>query len=168
MSTKELSRLEIMQRVKTKKLKQREAASMLRLSERHVKRLYKAFLEKGPEGLISKRRGRLSNNQLDSKFKKKLIDLLHSQYADFGPTLAQEKIMERHKMSISVESVRLIMNAEGLWKPKRKKRVQIHQMRERRACFGDLVQIDGSPHKWFEDRGPACNLLVLLMMPQER
>jgi hypothetical protein len=92
----------------------------------------------------------------------KVRDLLYERYADFGPTLAQEKLTEIHGLRISRESVRRLMIAEGLWKPKKLKRVPVHQMRERRACRGELVQIDGSPHAWFEDRGPKCSLLVFI------
>jgi hypothetical protein len=90
------------------------------------------------------------------------MDLIYERYQDFGPTLAHEKLSERHGLHISRESVRGLMIAEGLWKPKKLKRPPVHQMRERRACLGELVQIDGSPHKWFEERGPACNLLVFI------
>ena len=90
------------------------------------------------------------------------LDLLKAKYADFGPTLAHEKLTEVHKLKLSRESVRQLMIAEGLWKPKRAKKPSVHQMRERRACFGELVQIDGSDHAWFEERGPKCTLLVYI------
>jgi len=162
MSKKELSRLEIMQRLEHKRLKQKEAAQILGISVRQVKRLYRAYLEKGAEGLVSGRRGRASNHQLGSEKKKQVIELLYRCYRDFGPTLASEKLREVHGLCMSRESVRQLMIAEGMWKPKRPKRPVVHQMRARRACFGELVQIDGSPHRWFEDRGPACNLLVFI------
>lgn len=162
MSKKELSRLEIMQRLEHRKLKQKEAAHILGISVRQVKRLYRAYREKGAEGLVSQKRGRSGNHQLGSEKKKQVIEMLYRRYRDFGPTLASEKLNEVHGLRISRESVRQIMIAEGLWKPKRAKRPVVHQMRERRACFGELVQIDGSPHHWFEERGPACNLLVFI------
>ncbi|MCJ7825304.1 MAG: integrase core domain-containing protein, partial [Anaerolineales bacterium] len=90
------------------------------------------------------------------------IDLLHSRYHDFGPTLAHEKLTEAHELILSVESVRQIMILEELWKPRKVRRKAVHQMRQRRACLGELVQIDGSRHAWFEDRGPACTLLVYI------
>ncbi|HSG45338.1 MAG TPA: ISNCY family transposase, partial [Anaerolineales bacterium] len=83
-------------------------------------------------------------------------------YADFGPTLAHEKLQECDQVQISRESVRKIMMAEGLWQPRRRKKEQVHQMRERRACFGELIQIDGSDHAWFEARGERCTLLVFI------
>ena len=150
MSTKELTRLEIMQRLEQKALKQKEAAEILGLSERHVKRLYRTYRKHGASGLISKRRGRPSNHQMSFQKKQQVIDLLHSRYSDFGPTLAREKLVEVHHISISTESVRQIMIREALWKPRKLKRPVVHQLRPRRACFGELVQIDGSPHDWFE------------------
>ena len=160
MSKKELTRLEIIQRLEEKLLKQREAGEMLGISTRQIRRLLSNYKREGAAGIISKRRGRPSNNHLDPQIKKKVIDLLHSQYADFGPTLACEKLLERNSLKLSKESVRQIMISEGLWKPRNRKRPQIHQMRPRRACVGELVQIDGSPHNWFEERGPRCNALV--------
>jgi hypothetical protein len=121
-----------------------------------------SYREHKEKGLISKRRGRPSNNRLKAETKQEAIDLLHSRYHDFGPTLAYEKLTEVHDLTLSVESVRQIMIAEELWKPRKVKRKAVHQMRLRRACLGELVQIDGSPHAWFEGRGPACTLLVYI------
>lgn len=162
MSQKKLTRLEIMPRLETKRLRQREAAKMLGVSERHMRRLLRKYREQGVSGLISERRGRPSNNQLKPEIKRQAIDLIHKRYPDFGPTLAHEKLTAVHGVKLSVGSVRQIMIAEGLWKPKKTKSAVIHQMRPRRACLGELVQIDGSPHAWFEDRGPKCNLLAYI------
>ena len=162
MSGKELSKLEVMQRLKEKRLKQCEAAEMLGVSIRQVKRLYKGFREKGAKGLISKRRGRESNNHLKADVVQKALDLIKSKYADFGPTLAHEKLVEIEGLKLSDESVRKIMIGEGLWKARRVGKIVTHQMRERRACYGELVQIDGSPHDWFEGRAEKCTLLVFI------
>jgi len=162
MSTKEINRLEILEKVKTKRMTQRVAAEILKLSTRQVKRLVKAYREQGAVGLVSKRRGKPSNNQITQELKQKVVDALYRSYADFGPTLAQEKMAEREGLKISVSSVRKIMIEEGLWKPKKTKRSKIHQLRERRACFGELVQIDGSPHDWFEGRSPKCTLIAFI------
>ena len=112
--------------------------------------------------MVSRRRGKPSNHRLDAEVEQKVLDLINEKYRDFGPTLAHEKLTEKHKLRISRESVRRIMIAEGMWKPKRAKKPSAHQMRERRACFGELVQIDGSDHAWFEERGPKCTLLVYI------
>jgi transposase len=162
MSKQELTRLEVMQRLEQKRMRQQEAAEILGISTRHVRRLLHSYREQREKGLISKRRGKPSNNRLKAETRQAAIDLLHSRYHDFGPTLAHEKLTEIHGLTLSVESVRQIMIAEELWKPRKVKRKAVHQMRLRRACLGELVQIDGSPHAWFEDRGPACTLLVYI------
>jgi transposase len=161
MSQAELSRLEIVQRVKRKSLKQREAAELLGLTERQVKRLCKRYQEEGPSGLASKRRGRPSNNRLAEKTVKKARQLLRSHYHDFGPTLAHEKLTIRG-VRLSVEAIRQLMIGEGLWQVRRAHRPVIHQLRERRGRVGELIQIDGSPHDWFEGRAPKCTLLVFV------
>jgi hypothetical protein len=132
------------------------------LSVRQIKRLFRAYKAQGANGLVSARRGKASNNRLDPQIVQKAIDLIYAHYQDFGPTLAHEKLVENHQLQLSDESVRKIMIAEGIWKPKRTRQPAVHQMRERRACFGELVQIDGSDHAWFEDRGPRCTLLVYI------
>jgi transposase len=162
MSNREITRLEVMQRLTDKRLRQYEAARMLGISVRQVKRLYRAYKDQGPPGLVSRRRGKPSNNQLDPTTVQATIDLICEHYQDFGPTLAHEKLTEKHNLHLSRESVRRIMISEEWWKPKRAKQPETHQMRERRACFGELVQIDGSDHDWFEGRGPRCTLLVYI------
>jgi transposase len=162
MSNREITRLEAMQRIKDKRLTQKEAARMLSLSVRQIKRLYRAYKVQGARGLVSQRRGKPSNHRLDVETQQKAIDLIYEHYRDFGPTLAHEKLMEKHQLRLSRESVRKIMIEEEMWKPKRAKKPETHQMRERRACFGELVQIDGSDHDWFEGRGPKCTLLVYI------
>jgi transposase len=162
MSNREITRMEVMQRLKEKRLKQKEAAQMLGISIRQVKRLWRAYRQIGAPGLVSARRGKPSNNQLDAGVTQRALDLIKEKYDDFGPTLAHEKLTEVHGLKLSRESVRQIMIAERIWKPKRAKQPETHQMRERRACFGELVQIDGSDHDWFEGRGPRCTLLVYI------
>jgi hypothetical protein len=90
------------------------------------------------------------------------LALIKANYADFGPTLAAEKLAERHKLQLGVETVRRWMLAEGLWKDRRQRLKPVHQPRRRRDCVGELVQIEGSEHWWFEDRGPQCTLLVFI------
>ena len=162
MSNQEITRLEVMQRLKDKRLIQKEAARMLGISIRQVKRLYRAYQAQGAAGLVSQRRGKPSNHRLEPATAQQAIDLIYEHYRDFGPTLAHEKLTEVHGLKLSDESVRRLMIAEGIWKPKRAKQPSAHQMRERRACFGELVQIDGSDHAWFEERGPKCTLLVYI------
>ena len=162
MSNREITRLEVMQRLREKSLRQTEASRMLGISVRQVKRLFRAYKARGPASLVSQRRGKPSNNRLEASVTQQALDLIKEKYEDFGPTLAHEKLTEVHQLQLSRESVRQIMIAERIWKPKRSKRPPTHQMRERRACFGELVQIDGSDHDWFEGRAPRCTLLVYI------
>jgi len=162
MSTKELSRLEVMQRLSNKQMSQKEAGEILQISTRQIKRLLKRYRKQGAAGLISKHRGRPAANRLSESMKKRALDLLKTKYRGFGPTLAHEKLVEKEKLTLSVESVRKLMIEENLWKPRKLKKIVTHQLRERRACFGELVQIDGSPHDWFEGRAETCVLLVFI------
>lgn len=162
MSQRELSRLEVIQRVGNKRLTQREAGSLLKLSVRQVKRLVRAYRKGGAAALQSKRRGHRSNNHLPEELVSQVGQLLRSRYYDFGPTLAQEKLTEEDGLRLSRESVRHLMISLGLWQPRRARRVVVHCLRERRARLGELVQIDGSPHDWFEGRAPRSTLLVFV------
>src|SRR2546421_168793 len=162
MSERELSRLEVIQRVCRKNLRQSQAADLLNLSLRQVKRLCKGYKEAGASALVSRRRGRLSNNRLPAQAIAKARELLRANYYDFGPTLAHEKLSETHGLRLSVESVRQLMIRQELWKPRRARKVVIHQLRERRARVGELIQIDGSPHDWVGGRAERCALLVVV------
>jgi transposase len=162
MSQRELSRLEVIQCVCRKSLTQRRAADLLALSVRQVKRLCRAYKRGGAAAFISKRRGRPSNNRLRLEVISAARELLRERYHDFGPTLAREKLSEAHGLLLGVETVRQLMIAEGLWRPRRARQAVIHQLRERRASYGELVQLDGSPHDWFEGRAPRSTLLVFV------
>ena len=160
MSTKEMTRLELIQRIENNQISQIEGAKRLGLSTRQTRRLQQIFRSHGVSGLISKRRGRPSNNQIKNLTKAKALHFIKSQYWDFGPTFAHEKLTQEHGLKLSVESVRKMMIAQGLWRGKKRKTLLVHQMRERRSCYGELVQIGGSTHDWFQGRGPKCCLLV--------
>lgn len=162
MSVKELNRLGVMQRLTEKRMSQKEAGRILNVSRRQIKRLLKAYRKQGAAGLISKHRGRKGNNRLSEEVKRRALNLLKTKYKGFGPTLAHEKLVEREKLKLSDESLRKLMIEEGLWKPRKARKVVVHQLRERRACFGELIQIDGSPHDWFEGRAETCVLLVFI------
>lgn len=162
MSQRELSRLEVIQRVCRKALTQRRAASLLSLSVRQVKRLCRAYRREGAAALVSQRRGRPSNHRLSPEIVGRARELLRERYHDFGPTFAREKLSEAHGLQLGVETVRQLMIAAGLWRPRRARAPVIHQLRERRAGCGELIQIDGSPHDWFEGRAPRCTLLVMV------
>jgi hypothetical protein len=162
MSQLEFSRLAVIQQVERKELKQDRAAALLNLSVRQVKRLLRAYKAEGAEALVSKHRGRPSNHQLGATVVATANELLQTRYFDFGPTLAHEKLVEDHALQLSVESVRHLMIVSGLWQARRAHQPVIHQLRERRSQLGALVQIDGSPHDWFEGRAPKCTLLVFV------
>ncbi len=162
MSPEEVSRAQVLEQLVHKQIKQGQAAERLGVSIRQVKRLKKAYKRRGAKALISKKRGHRSNHQLERQVQAQAIQLLKSRYADFGPTFAHQKLTEEHQLAVSVETVRHLMIQEGLWHPKRAQHPVIHPLRERRARFGELVQIDGSPYAWFEARAPACVLLVFI------
>jgi transposase len=162
MSAKEVNRLEVMQRLEEKRMKQKAAAELLGISERQVKRLLRRYREQGASGLVSQRRGKPSSHQLTEGTRREVLDLLKGKYKGFGPTLACEKLVEVEGLKISDESVRKMMMAEGLWKAKPARKLEVHQMRERRACWGELEQMDGTDHDWFEGRAERCTLLVMI------
>lgn len=162
MSKEELSRLEVMQHLEEKRMRQRAAAEVLGVSVRQVKRLLRAYRREGAGGLVSKQRGKPSHHQLDRETERAVLDLLKGRYAGFGPTLAHEKLVEWEGMKLSLGSVRKIMIAEGLWKAKKARKLEAHPMRERRASYGELEQMDGTDHDWFEGRSERCTLLVMI------
>lgn len=162
MNQSERTRLTVMQSLKAHKLTQREAAVRLDLSIRQVKRLWRVFQSAGSAGLVSKQRGRVSPRRLNAELRSRASELIRTRYIDFGPTLAHEKLTEIDHLKLSVESVRQLMIEQKLWQPHQAKHVTIHRLRERRASFGELVQIDGSPFDWFEGRAPRCSLLVFV------
>lgn len=162
MSEQEISRLEIMARLSNKSLSQSEAAAILGLSTRQIKRLWALYLLYGAKGLVSKKRGARSNHQLSEALKQKALSLVLGKYADFGPTLAHEKLIEVEGLKLSIGSVRNLMINHEIWIPKKSKRKRVFQMRKRRLREGELTQVDGSEHAWFEERGPKCTLLVYI------
>lgn len=122
----------------------------------------KRYLEEGLAGLVSKKRGRASNRRLDETLRAAAVELIGTHYRDFGPTLANEKLSGLHDIQFSIESPRQMMIQAGYWRIKKGGTICAHPMRERRARFGELIQIDGSPHDWFEGRGEYCTLLVFI------
>jgi len=162
MSFKELDRLPIIKACVDKKLSQKEAALRMDCSLRQVGRLIKVYRKKGPIGLISKHRGKVSNNKISASVQDTALALIRKHYGDFGPTFAREKLTEIHGLKLSTETLRQWMIQANLWTPKAQKAARIHQRRSRRSCLGELVQIDGSPHDWFEGRASKCTLIVFI------
>ncbi len=160
MSAKELERLHWMGALAERRATQREVASHLGLSVRQVQRMRDAYVERGGAGLVSERRGKPSNRTLPSEFREQVLGIVRTRYAGFGPTLAHEKLVEQHGLGPSLETLRVWMSAAGLWRTRKERRGRPQQPRQRRSCVGELVQIDGSDHEWFEERAPRCTLLV--------
>ena len=162
MSTEELSRVETLMHVVSGRMTVTEAARLMSVSRRHAHRLLTRYLDDGSSGLMSRRRGRPSNRRLDDGIRDQIVALVRTHYHDFGPTLAAEYLAERHDVRISREKLRQIMIEAGFWKDRQARRPRPYQPRYRRDCRGELIQIDGSKHWWFEDRGPQCTLLVYI------
>ena len=162
MSAGEIDRLKVVQAVLDGNLKPAQAAQRLGLTTRQVQRLVNRYREDGAPGLVSRKRGRTGNRQLAPGLANEALALIRDRYADFGPTLACEKLREVHGLVIAIETVRRLMSDTGLWIPRRQRSAKIYQPRNRRNCVGELIQIDGSDHRWFEERGPACTLLVYI------
>lgn len=162
MSMRELDRCKVIEAVVRDGLMVWRAAEKLGISRRQVERLAQRYRQDGPQGLVSRRWGQSGHNQLSPGLESRARGLIRDSYADFGPTLAAEKLRERHGIDLAKETVRRIMIDAGFWVPRKLRPPKVHQPRNRRACLGELVQIDGSDHAWFEDRAPACTLLVFV------
>ena len=162
MSLREVDRLKVIQAVTEGFLTPTRAAQRLQLTTRQVHRLVQRYRDTGVSGLISRKRGQPSNHQLRPGLERRAVTLIRTHYQDFGPTLAAEKLAECHGLRLAKETVRRIMMDAGLWTPRRARPPKVYQPRNRRACLGELIQIDGSDHRWFEDRAPACTLLVYI------
>lgn len=162
MSEAELKRLDTLRRLDRGDLSFADAACLLDVSERHVFRLMERLRSGGASALASRRRGRPSNRRLSEALCSLAISLVRERYADFGPTFAAEKLAELHGLHLSRETLRKLMIGAGLWTDRRARRKKIYQPRYRRDCLGELIQIDGCEHWWFEDRGPQASLLVFI------
>jgi transposase len=162
LTMRELDRLKVVQAVVDRILKPGLAAQRLQLTVRQVERLVARYKQSGAAGVGHTSRGRPGNRKLDEAIACRALMLIRDRYADFGPTLACEKLRECHGLALSKETVRHLMTDAGLWIPRRQRPPKIHQPRNRRSCLGELIQIDGCDHRWFEERAPACTLLVFI------
>jgi transposase len=162
MSSEERDRSHVVREVLEHRLSQREAAERLDLSVRQLKRLVRCWKQDGDAGLVSRQRGRASHNRLAPDLQERIAGLLRDKYPDFGPTLAAEKLLELEGVAVSRETIRQMQVGLGLWKPKSRRVRRVFQVRDRRPRFGELIQIDGSPHDWFEGRAPRCTLIVFI------
>jgi transposase len=162
MNADEIERLAVIGKIIDKHITQVLAAKQLGLTVRQVRRLVTKYKQDGAEGLVSKQRGQISNHKYSDEKIEAIKKLVVTNYYDFGPKFAAEKLKEKHELKISKETLRQWMIDWGLWEAKRQKQAKIHPQRARRDCLGELTQIDGSPHAWFEERGPKCCLLVAI------
>lgn len=160
MSSTEVDRLVVIKRIVERRLSRSSGALQLGITPRHMNRLVAAYTTQGAQALVSKQRGATSNNAFASEYRESVVELVTELYTDFGPTLAAEKLRERHDVTVSRETLRHWMMAAGLWQSKKQKAKRAYQPRYRRACYGELIQLDGSSHDWFEGRAPKCTLLV--------
>src|SRR3984893_17816644 len=143
------------------RLTARAAAELMTIKPRQTYRLLRRYRDGGASAVANQRRGRPSNNRLPDVVRDHAIALVRERYADFGPTFAAEKLAELHDLKVSRETLRGWMRQAGIWRS-RAERKRIQQPRHRREYIGELVQIDGSEHRWFEDRAAACTLLVFV------
>ena len=163
MNDNELNRVAIFDKILEKKLKLSKAAKLLGVSVRQIKRIKRRFKVEGNRGLVSRKVGAPSNNQISQKQKDLILEFFKDEdHSDFGPTLAHEYLVRDLALEASVSSVRAIMIQNGLWCPNEVRKVKIYRLRPRRPKKGELVQLDGSEHDWFEGRGPRCTLLVFI------
>lgn len=161
MREREADRLKVIHEVLRGELKQKQAARQIGVSSRQVKRLCRRVRQEGNRGIVHRLRGRPSNHQLKAGLLEKALELVASRYGDFGPTLANEKLRQMHRVTLSTSVLRRGMMRAGVWKA-RKQKSKHRAWRQRRACLGELVQLDGSTHRWLEERGCECVLIAYI------
>jgi transposase len=161
LSLKERDLLKAVHEVERGYITGRAASEASGMSYRQFKRIVRRWRTEGDKGLAHRSRGRPSNRRIADDIRRKAVALISEKYPDFGPTIASEKLAERDGLRVSDETVRKWMIAEGLWKPARR-RERHRARRERRRCFGEMVQMDGSHHDWFEGRGEKCVLIAMI------
>ncbi len=161
MSGKDLRRVHGIRQAMEKRITQVKAGVLLTLTTRHVRRLMKRVRGEGDRGLVHRGRGQPSNQRMAEPMKAKILRLYAQRYGDFGPTLAAEKLAERHGLAVSAETLRGWLLATGVTHFRRRKRPH-RAWRPRKAHVGELVQLDGSHHDWLEGRGPQCVLMAYI------
>ena len=162
MNIRDTRRIAVLDKLKEKSMKQGAAAQILGISVRQVRRLLRRYKDGGAEAVIHKLRGLPGNHQADEKILDSALGIIRNKYADFSITMAHEKLVKHHAFPYSHETLRVAMIEVGMWKPKNKPKLIVHPIRLRRTKEGELVQIDGSPHDWFEGRVEYCNLIVFI------
>ncbi len=161
MSVKEIERLKVVTDVTEKRISQKIASKRLNLSSRQIRRLIKRFKTQGAKGLANKHRNTVSNRKLPDDLRLKVLELYKQNYPDFRPTFFCEKLSELHNIEISKETARKWLLNEGLWKRERKIKLR-KSLRERKPCFGEMLQLDGSKHDWFEGKRDKAVLMSFI------
>lgn len=159
MTVKEAERLRLMKNHANSMITLQEISNLLNISYRQTIRIWNAFKAEGAKGLVSQKRNN-QNRAMNQSQKSKILSFIREYYHDYKPTLTAEKLEENHQIKISKETVRKLKIKHGLHQPKKQKKIKVYQRRKRRSCFGELIQMDGSPHAWFEERGTYCTLLL--------
>jgi hypothetical protein len=160
MSARELDRLDVIQRLQRQEITGADAARLLTLSLRQVWRLKRRVATAGAAGLIHCSRGQPGNRRMSDRERTRVVRLLRTRYADFGPTFASEKLAECHGLARDPKTIRTLMIAERLWTPNVRRRMEHRSWRQRKAALGEMIQFDGSYEPWLEARGPSCCLLA--------
>lgn len=159
MSQREVKRLQIIGKVLGRQINQQKAAEVLRLTDRQIRRIVKRVREEGEKGIAHRLRGREGNRRIDAKIRDRVIGIYRKVYEGFGPRLASEKLLEREKIKVHEETLRLWLIEEGLWKKRRGRKEKRRSWRARKDHYGEMVQMDGSHHDWLEGRGPKLVLM---------
>lgn len=154
LSNKEIERLETLHQVMDRRLTQVDGAIILRITDRQIRNLIYKIRKHGDKGIAHGNRGREASNKMPKALEERIRKIVEEKYPDFGPTLASEKLFERDGIKVGREKVRQIMIAKGIWRVRQRRKKDIHQWRERKPYFGQMVHFDGSHHLWLEDFGP--------------
>ena len=162
LSQRDRDRLKVLHEVRKKHITQIQAAEQLKLSDRWIRELVERVKDKGDKAVVHGSRGQASPRQIAAKEEKRAMEIVAHEYADFGPTLANEYLRRDHGIEVSRETVRKWMMRAGIWKKRRQRLEPVHVFRTRRSCFGELVQWDTSDHAWLEGRGERIYLIAMV------
>jgi transposase len=163
MSQRERDRLKVLHELSKGQITQKQAAEQLKLSEGQIRRLIGRFKERGDVSVVHALRGKASNRRISAETERRAIEELSGERcSDFGPTFAAEHVSKLLGISVGRDTIRKWLMAAGLWDSRKRRVETIHQWRERRACFGELVQWDTSDHDWLEGRGERLYLIAMI------
>lgn len=162
MTNREINRHSIIKKLLDKEINGTNAAKLLKLSVRQVRRLKGKVKQLGPKALIHASRGKPGNRRMPDEERKTIAEILKQKYPDFKPTFASEKLEQNHNIKRDPKTIRAIMIENDLWKPRKKKHNEYHSWRKRKSCYGEMLQFDGSYHRWVEDRGKEWCLLAAI------